>query len=95
MRSEYDLGKLPIKRRGLPRGVVASRAKVRVTIALDRDIVEHFKESAQRNGALPYQTQINQALRHAIESSPSAALKSELLGDKAFIRSIARQIVKR
>lgn len=34
------------------------QAKVRVTIALDSDLVEHFKKAASKRGALPYQTQI-------------------------------------
>ena len=65
---------------------------MRVTIALDRDIVEHFKRAAAKRGALPYQTQINQALRRVIEEPPTEALKSALLKDKEFIRSLAREI---
>jgi uncharacterized protein (DUF4415 family) len=95
MRKEYDLKALKVKRRGTPRGVRRrdkDHAKVRVTIALDSDIVEHFKQAAARTGALPYQTQINQVLRMAMEHSSSETLKSELLKDKAFIRSLAREV---
>jgi len=95
MRKEYDLKSLKVKRRGvLPglRGQVPEQAKVRVTIALDRDVVEHFKAVAAARGALPYQTQINQALRQAIDQPPTQALKSELLKDKDFIRSLAREV---
>lgn len=95
MRKEYDLKTLKVKRRGLSRSVRShdkDHAKVRVTIALDNDIVEHFKQAAARTGALPYQTQINQALRLAIEHSSAETLKAELLGDKAFIRLLAREI---
>lgn len=98
MRKEYDLKALKVKRRGvLPglRGQMPEQAKVRVTIALDRDIVEHFKEAATQRGALPYQTQINQALRQAIAQPPAQALKSELLKDKDFIRTLAREIAHR
>jgi hypothetical protein len=65
---------------------------VRVTIALDRDVVEHYKQAAAKPGALPYQTQINQALRQAIDQPAAQALKSELLKDKDFIRMLAREI---
>ncbi|HEY6985661.1 MAG TPA: BrnA antitoxin family protein [Rhodanobacteraceae bacterium] len=95
MRKEYDLKTLKIKRRGLPRGMRGrnpDRAKVRVTIALDSDVVEYFKDAASRHGALPYQTQINQALRQAIEQSPTDRLKSALLKDKTFLRTLAREI---
>jgi uncharacterized protein (DUF4415 family) len=95
MRKEYDLKSLSVKRRGLPPALKAkdaSRAKVRVTIALDSDVVEHFKQAAARRGALPYQTQINRALREVIEQSSTEHLKSALLKDKSFIRSLAREI---
>ena len=95
MRKEYDLKALQAKRHGvLPglRGQRPEQAKVRVTIALDRDVVEHFKLAAAQRGALPYQTQINQALRQAIAQPSAQALKSELLKDKDFIRSLAREV---
>jgi len=95
MRKEYDLKALSVKRRGLPRGVQgdkADHARVRITIALDSDVVDFFKQAAAKRGALPYQTQINQALREAMEQSSADRLKSALLKDKAFIRSIAREI---
>jgi uncharacterized protein (DUF4415 family) len=95
MRKEYDLDKLTVKRRGLPRGVKrgkTDRARVRITIALDSDVVDFFKQAAEKRGGLPYQTQINQALRQAMEQSSADRLKSALLKDKAFIRSIAREI---
>lgn len=95
MRKEYDLKTLKVKRRGvLPalEGRTADQAKVRVTIALDRDVVEHYKQAAAKRGALPYQTQINQTLRQAIDQPAAQALKSELLKDKDFIRSLAREV---
>jgi uncharacterized protein (DUF4415 family) len=95
MRKEYDLKALKVKRRGpLPgaRRRTAEQAKVRVTIALDSDVVEYFKQAAAQRGALPYQTQINQALRQAIEEPTTEALKSELLKDKDFIRTLAREV---
>lgn len=98
MRKEYDLKALKVKRHGLLpglRGQSPEQAKVRVTIALDRDVVEHFKGAATRRGALPYQTQINQALRQMIEQPAAQALKSALLQDKDFIRKLAREVAHR
>lgn len=95
MRKEYDLKALKVKRQGLLPGLkeqALEQAKVRVTIALDRDVVEHYKQAAASRGALPYQTQINQALRQTIEQPATQALKSELLKDKEFIRSLAREV---
>lgn len=66
MRKEYDLKKLKVKRRGLLPTIEAqkkSEQKVRITISLDRDIVDYFKSEAEHPGAFSYQAQINQALR--------------------------------
>ena len=68
-------------------------AKVRITIALDEDIVEYFKAQSARPGELPYQTQINQTLRRAIETggTDAEALKAALLKDNRFLRAVARE----
>ena len=54
MRKEYDLKKLKAKRRGMLPGLKAGEpppAKVRITIALDDDVVEYFKTQSTRPGA--------------------------------------------
>lgn len=102
MREEYDLKKLKIKRRGMLPELADStleHAKIRITIALDKDVVEFFKEQANETGALPYQTQINQALRAMLpNSSENSALyekiKYNLLHDKNFLISL-RKIFKK
>jgi uncharacterized protein (DUF4415 family) len=98
MRKEYDLKKLKLKRKGiLPEleGKDARQAKVRITISLDQDIVDYFKRTAEEKGNLPYQTQINQALRKAIEvmeHEDIEALKEKLLKDPDFIKKLAETI---
>ena len=47
--------------------------KQKVTINLDSDILEFYKERAAQPGNPPYQTQINNELRRAIEASPHTA----------------------
>lgn len=67
MRKEYELKKLKVKRRGvMPDLAGQKKVKVRITISVDQDIVEYFKDLAAEPGALPYQTQINQALRQSM-----------------------------
>jgi uncharacterized protein (DUF4415 family) len=67
MRKEYDLDKLKVKRHGLLPGLSKETpAKVRVTLLLDADVVEYFKQQANNDGKLSYQQQINLALRHLI-----------------------------
>ncbi len=100
MREEYELRQLRVKRRGPLPGIEAASkrpAKVRITIALDQDLVEHFKEQAAKPGGLPYQTQINQALRRVLElegprRSESSAIKEALLEDTEFLETLAAKL---
>ena len=101
MREEYDLEQLTVKRRGPLLGAeeaVSRPAKVRITIALDEDLVSHFKTEAEKPGGLPYQTQINQALRRAAalssetEGVAARGLQEALLGNPGFIRKVAEEV---
>lgn len=102
MRKEYDLKQLRVKRRGKLPGLEHGSErppKVRITIALDQDLVEHFKTQAGKPGGLPYQTQINQALRAALEvenpsQSQASALKEALLEDTEFLDTLAAKVRK-
>lgn len=65
-------GKKIIRRRDAgkvvsPEALDPRNIKVHVSMTLDADVLEYFKERASRPGALPYQTQINQALRDLID----------------------------
>jgi len=42
--------------------------KVRITIRLDGDIIEHFKDQVHTAGGGNYQTHINEALREYIKA---------------------------
>lgn len=59
MRTSYDFSE---GRRG---AVLPSSGKTRITIMLDNDILEHFRERAEAAGR-GYQTMINAALREAL-----------------------------
>ncbi len=45
--------------------------KVRITIRLDGDVLEYFKQKVQRAGGGNYQTLINEALRDYIHTQSS------------------------
>lgn len=62
MRIEYDFGKA---KRGAV--VPVPQGKTRITIRLDEDVVEWFKERVHAAGGGNYQTLINQALREYVE----------------------------
>ena len=80
MKREYDLSK---GRRGPV--VPLPREKVRITIRLDRDIVDHFREKVRTAHRGNYQTLINDALREQIQR-PGLAKQ---LG--AEVRSVLRE----
>jgi uncharacterized protein (DUF4415 family) len=58
---KFVRGANPLIRAGLL--PATSPKKVRISILLDEDIIEHFKKRASMQNALPYQTQINNELR--------------------------------
>ncbi len=101
MREQYDLKSLKVKRRGPLPGLgdrSDRQVKLRITIALDREVVEHFKTEAAKPGALPYQTQINQALRRVVAESKAPgevkteAVKKALIEDGGFVRVLAGEV---
>jgi len=70
-------------------------AKSRITIYLDADIVEHFKNAAE-DSKTGYQTLINQTLREKIDGSQSAEntdkVIERLLQDKAALSRLKAEL---
>jgi uncharacterized protein (DUF4415 family) len=62
MKANYDFSKA---RRGTV--IPASGNKVRITIRLDKDVVEWFKLRVEESGGGNYQTLLNNALREYIK----------------------------
>ena len=62
MRKEYDFSK------GKRGAVIPQRGKTRITIFLDDDILETFRERADSAGR-GYQTMINEALREYLSKA--------------------------
>lgn len=69
--------------------VKLSDCKVKITINLDADILEYFKQRAAPLHSAPYQTQINNELRRIMESDDLtddlSQTARELLKDNNFI----------
>ena len=78
MKKEYDFGK---GKRGPV--VKAPPGKTRITIRLDDDLIEWFREQVHAAGGGSYQALINQALREYVSS------KSEPLEDT--LRRVLRE----
>ncbi len=75
MLEEYDFSK------GKRGPVISQKGKSRITIWVDTDILEWFREESEREGR-GYQTEINQALRNYIKQ------------DKCSIQDIVRDAVR-
>ena len=72
MRNEYDFSK---GRRG---AMIPSSGKTRITIYIDDDILENFKENAEAQG-IGYQTLINEALKtHLKKPAPQPLTEQDL-----------------
>ncbi len=73
---EYDFSK------GKRGPVIPNKGKTRITIFIDSDILEWFRDEAERESR-GYQTAINQALRNYIKQ------------DRRPIQEIVREVVRR
>ncbi len=76
MPEEYDFSK------GKRGAVIPQKGKTRITIFIDTDILEWFRDKAEREGR-GYQTEINQALRDYIKQ------------DKRPLQDIVREAVRK
>lgn len=76
-----------------PEATEAKNTKVRISILVDLDVLNFFKQRAEKPGALAYQTQINQTLRAAMENTQPVDAKS-LAQDDKFIRAVAKRVQK-
>ena len=61
---EYDFTRAEVGKYAQRR---PAQKKTRITICLDDDVLEYFKERARQTRAAPYQTQINNELRALME----------------------------
>lgn len=69
--------------------IKAGPNKVRITIRLDADIIQHFKDQVLNAGGGNYQTLINDALRAYIDSSEEPPIEDRL---RKVIREELRQV---
>ena len=82
MKANYDFSKA---RRGAV--VPPSGNKTRITIRLDRDLVEWFKSKAEAQGGGNYQTLLNDALRAYTEHQDGSLEK--------LLRKVVREEIKK
>lgn len=82
MRKEYDFSKA---RRGSVGPV--STGKTRITIRIDDDVLEWFRDQVNAAGGGNYQTLINQALRRAMDQDTEAL--------ETVVRRVVREEIRR
>lgn len=71
-----------------------SAGKVKITIYLDNDVVDYFRQRAEQPNAAPYQTQINNELRKVMESgsADTASVERDILNDKKFLKALKKKL---
>lgn len=74
------------------------RVKVTVSIRLDQDVLEYFKQRAAPPHAAPYQTQINAELRAVMEreqqATPPPSALAALAENPEFITAVAQKMAQ-
>jgi hypothetical protein len=69
------------------------KAKIRVSIFLDEDVVKFFKKRASCANAPPYQTQMNAELRAVMERGGVGPYDS-LVNNEEFIAAVAQALLR-
>lgn len=73
---------------------IRNARKIKVSIYLDSDVVEHFRLRAEQPNAAPYQTQINNELRNVMEngSADSKSVERDILNDNKFLKELKKKL---
>ena len=68
--------------------------KIKVSIYLDGDVVEHFRLRSEQPNAAPYQTQINSELRKVMESgsTDTEIIEKDILNNERFLRALKEKL---
>ncbi len=89
---EHGLRRVERRHLTKPAEVTLKDAKVRVTIYLDADILDYFKNRAKMPNSAPYQTQINNELRGVMQSDRGEGRYADLVNDERFIEAVAQKV---
>ncbi len=91
-----SVGKHIFRRR--TRKINPREAKIKMTMFIDYDILQHFRSRADKPNAAPYQTQINQELRAAMERDLAEEenklddVAKKLLSNPKFLEAISEKL---
>jgi uncharacterized protein (DUF4415 family) len=100
--AETELDEKLDKMKRLPRGSFKAKrgatnlenCKVKISMYLDADILEYFRQRADAPNAAPYQTQINNELRRAMEndSREVQSIENDILNNEEFLRALKEKL---
>ena len=75
--------------------VKRSDQKIKISIYLDADVLDFFKEQAAKPNSAPYQTQINNELRNAMErnrQTPDEVVTLTMFENPEFLSNLAEKL---
>ena len=100
--TENELDSQLDKMKRLPRGSSKAKpnatnlenCKVKISLYIDGDILEYFRQRAEPPHAAPYQTQINNELRRIMEndSTNAASIENDILNNEEFLRALKKKL---
>jgi uncharacterized protein (DUF4415 family) len=69
-------------------------AKAKISLYLDNDILEYFRQRAEPPNAAPYQRQINNELRRIMESDAREikSIENDILNNVEFLRALKERL---
>ena len=90
------------KMKKLPRGSFKTEngatdlenCKVKISMYLDTDILQYFRNRAESPNAAPYQTQINNELRRIMEADAREvqSIENDILNNAEFLRALKEKL---
>jgi len=68
--------------------------KIKVSMYVDADVLNYFKDRAEQPNAAPYQTQINSELRKVMEngSADVKSVETDMLNNELFLRALKEKL---
>jgi len=100
--TENELDSQLDKMKRLPRGSFKAKpnatelenCKVKISLYIDGDVLEYFRQRAAPSHAAPYQTQINNELRKIMETDAqgNGSLENDILNNKEFLRALKEKL---
>ena len=88
--------RVPPDRVATSEDVRPENVKVRITMYVDLDVLNHFKQMAQSPESAGYQTLMNAALREAAAARGNDwTVEDGLLANEAFLEELSRRVSER